>query len=321
MNRFFLTRLLFVIPCLLLLAKEASAQSQPKVEWGVYEMLTRAYSWEDRLDQAVKDFGVNPQFVLFFRDLNPQRGFPSNQVETANAHNMTPVISLEISRWGRGKDTGCLEEVADGSFDDFFRQWAENAKTCGLPLILRFGFEMNGDWFPWGSQPETFVTAWRRTHKIFKEVGCENVKWMFSPNVLWDKRTEKKDFYNYYPGAAYVDMIGLDGYNFGDHHDKWHQWQTYEDVFERTIRASVKFNKPVYLSEIGCADDKRKPAWIRDFLSKISKDDRLEGFIYFNHFNPRKGEPNWRVDSDPKTLNIFRQWVWENQASEMKSDG
>jgi len=285
-----------------------------QVRWGIYEMLTRRYSWEDRLDAAAHDFGGDPQYVLFFRDLNRNRTFPVRQVESAHARGMTPVISLEISEWGRGGDRGYLEEVAKGEFDDFFRQWAMDAKANGLRVILRFGFEMNGDWFPWGEQPKTFVIAWRRTHNIFKEVGCENVEWMFSPNVLWDKRTEKKDFYNYYPGAAYVDLVGLDGYNFGDHHSKWHKWQSYEEVFERTIRAAMKFNKPLYISEIGCADDPRKAAWIEDFLEKVSNDDRIEGFIYFNHFNPRKGEPNWRFDSDPDTLRIFREWVEDQQS-------
>jgi len=295
-------------------------ESQRHLEWGVYEMLTRRYSWEDRLDQAKKDFGAEPQYVLFFRDLNPRRAFPTERVENAHARNMTPVISLEISQWGRGKDTGFLKEVAEGAFDDFFRQWAKDAKACALPIILRFGFEMNGDWFPWGGQPKTFVIAWRRAYHIFKNAGCENIQWMFSANVLWDKRTEKKDLYNYYPGDAYVDLVGLDGYNFGDHHDKWHKWQTYEEVFERSIRACMKFNKPIYLSEIGCADDARKAAWTKDFLSKISKDKRIKGFIYFNHHNPRKEEPNWRIDSDSDSLRVFRQWVAENELRKIKED-
>lgn len=275
-------------------------------------MLTRRYSWEERLDQAEGDFGARPRYVLFFRDLNPRRVFPRVQLEQARQRRMIPVISLEISQWGRGADTGYLEEVARGEFDDFFRQWAREAKACDLPFILRFGFEMNGDWFPWGSQPKTFVVAWRRVHQIFKAQDCRNVKWMFSPNVLWDKRTPEKDLYNYYPGAAYVDMIGLDGYNFGDNHSKWHRWQGYEEVFEKTIQACQTFGKPLILSEVGCADDPRKAAWMRDFLTKVTRDARIEGFIYFNHHNPRKGEPNWRVDSDAGTLKIFREWTQAN---------
>ncbi len=159
--------------------------------------------------------------------------------------------------------------------------------------------------------------AWKRTHDIFREVGCYNVKWMFSPNVLWDKRTAKDDLYNYYPGAQYADTIGIDGYNFGYHHDKWHKWhkwQSYEQVFEKTIRACTKFNQPIWISEVGCADDRRKPVWIKDFLTKVSQDDRIEGFIYFNHYNPRKSELNWRFDSDSLTLKVFRDWAEDNVA-------
>ncbi|MCZ6673767.1 MAG: glycosyl hydrolase [Verrucomicrobia bacterium] len=303
---------LFIWGAVLASPTEWGSKGGHHVEWGVYEMLTRRYSWEDRLDQAEKDFGIRPQFVLFFRDLNTGRGFPAERVENAHAREMTPVISLEISRWGRGNDTGYLKEVTEGKFDKFFRQWAKDAKACGLAVILRFGFEMNGDWFPWGNQPESFINAWRRVYNIFKELECNNIQWMFSPNVLWAKRTAKKDLYNYYPGDAYVDVIGLDGYNFGDHYDKWHKWQTYEEVFESSIRACMKFNKPLYISEIGCADDLRKSAWIKDFLGKISKDERIKGFIYFNHFNPRKQEPNWRLDSDEDSLRIFREWAEVN---------
>lgn len=314
-NLIFAACLVMPLSEILFASRDAGDTGDRYVEWGVYEMLTRRYSWEDRLDQAEKDFGTNPQYVLFFRDLNTGRGFPTERIENAHDRGMTPVISLEISRWGRGNDTGFLQEVANGKFDEFFRQWAIDAKQCDLPVILRFGFEMNGDWFPWGSQPELFVKAWKRSHDIFKKVGCENIQWMFSPNVLWDKRTAKSDLYNYYPGEGYVDLIGIDGYNFGDHHDKWHKWQSYEEVFEKTIRACMKFNKPVYISEIGCADDRRKAVWIKDFLSKVSQDDRIEGFIYFNHYNPRKGEPNWRIDSDPLTLKLFRDWAVENSAN------
>jgi hypothetical protein len=34
---------------------------------------------------------------------------------------------------------------------------------------------MNGDWMPWGEQPEKFVKAWKRAWKIFKEEKAGNV--------------------------------------------------------------------------------------------------------------------------------------------------
>ena len=117
-----------------------------------------------------------------------------------------------------------------------------------------------------------------------------------------------------------MDLVGLDGYNFGDHHDEYHEWQSYKEVFERSIRACLKFKKPMYISEIGCADDPRKAAWIEDFLSEVSQDERIDGFIYFNHHNPRKREPNWRLDSDSKSLEIFRDWAVENETRKMRRE-
>ncbi|MCB1122657.1 MAG: hypothetical protein KJT03_13980, partial [Verrucomicrobiae bacterium] len=72
----------FLISLFLLLvagqALDSSEKAEPvthdrHVPWGVYEMLTRRYSWEERLDHAAEDFGAQPRYVLFFRDLNPRR--------------------------------------------------------------------------------------------------------------------------------------------------------------------------------------------------------------------------------------------------------
>ena len=74
-----------------------------------------------------------------------------------------------------------------------------------------------------------------KTHLIFKKAGAHNVKWMFSPNVLWGDKTFEKDILPYYPGDSLVDMVGLDGYNFGDHKSAHHKWQSYDEVFGASI--------------------------------------------------------------------------------------
>jgi len=289
--------------------KAESLALQSGKPWGFYQMLTRRWDWGEQIDQEATMLGGNPQLILFFRDLNDRRGFPKAPVAAAAERGLTPVISLEPIIWGRGKEIPYLQAIADGEYDLFFQNWANAAKTFEGELFLRFGFEMNGDWFSWGKQPELFKKTWRRIHTIFTEVGCANVKWMFSPNVIWGNMNIKDGLMAYYPGDAFVDCIGIDGYNFGDHFDKWHRWQSYNEVFETTIAACAAIGKPVYLSEVGCADDKRKAKWMKTFLENASKDERLSGFIYFHHNNPRKGEPNWRLDSDDKTLKVFQKWA------------
>lgn len=309
----------FLVSLCLLLGLLSPLVAVPRdgpLEWGFYQMLTRRADWGSQIDTEVARLGGSPRFVLFFRDMSPRRGFPSEAVRIAADRGMTPVISLEPQEWGYRGVGGYLQAIAKGEYDDYLKAWAEGARDSGVSLFLRFGFEMNGDWFSWGEQPEAFKAAWRRMHRIFSDVGAGNVKWMFSPNIIWAERTVEKDLEPYWPGGDVVDAIGLDGYNFGDHHDQWHVWQSFDEVYARTLDAVEDWGKPVYLSEIGTADDPRKADWISDFLGKVSADRRVHGFIYFQHFNPRKGEPNWRLDSDPETLKRFRAWSTQLEENE-----
>ncbi|MGZ0655046.1 glycoside hydrolase family 26 protein [Coraliomargarita sp. W4R72] len=254
----------------------------------------------------------HPQYVLFFQDLSFRRGFPLASVTVSHELGATPVISQELWEWRHrhSEDDSWLLRINRGDYDEHWRDWARDAKQFGHRVILRFGFEMNGDWFDWGQQPEAFIAAWRRIHQIVRvEAGADNVEFMFSPNVEWDVNKPLTQIELYYPGDRYVQLLGLDGYNFGDSHSEWHRWQTYESVFESSIQKMSQWPQPLYLAEIGTADDPRKSIWLQDFLNSVQNDSRVSGFIYFNHFDSRKGEPNWLLNSDLETLEVFRQWL------------
>ena len=136
---------------------------------------------------------------------------------------------------------------------------------------------------------------------------------MFSPNVEWDETRKLTAIEHYYPGDEFVELLGLDGYNFGDSHSKSHRWQTYHEIFEKSIKNMGQWKKPLILAEIGCTDDPRKAQWMKEFLDAVKADSRVEGFIYFNHFDPNKGEPNWLLNSDPETLQVFKKAMQNHQ--------
>ena len=297
------------VPSSLLRANEVA-----RPEWGVYQIHRGSANFERGIKAQAALLGTMPQYVLFFQDLGFRRGFPLEAVTICHQLGATPIISQELWEWRHRQsgDTTWLARINRGDFDAQWRDWARAAKQFEQRVILRFGFEMNGDWFDWGQQPEAFIAAWRRVHRIVRdEIGARNVEFMFSPNVEWDTYKPMTRIELYYPGEDYVQLLGLDGYNFGDEHSQWHRWQTFAEVFEASIEIMAQWPHPLYLAEVGTADGPKKASWLQDFLESVQDDSRLSGFIYFNHYDQRKGEPNWLLDSDAATLEVFRRWVQE----------
>jgi mannan endo-1,4-beta-mannosidase len=66
---------------------------------------------------------------------------------------------------------------------------------------------MNGGWFWWGNGDQAaFVALWRHMFNYFTTTkGLHNLLWNYSPNI-------GSNVTKYYPGDAYVDIVGLDGY-------------------------------------------------------------------------------------------------------------
>jgi hypothetical protein len=275
----------FALACLFSLLElhpaEGAADGQRK-QWGVYQIHRGAENFERGIREQSELLGAVPEYVLFFQDLSFRHGFPLDSAMACYALGATPVISQELWRWQHrhSNDDTWLWRISRGDFDAQWRDWARDAKLFEHRVILRFGFEMNGDWFDWGQQPEAFILAWRHVHQIVREeMEATNVEFMFSPNVEWDPSRPLTQIKRYYPGQDYVQMLGLDGYNFGDAYSQWHRWQSYAEVFEDSIEIMAQWPQPLFLAEIGSADGPRKANWLRDFLDVVHKDPRVCGFI------------------------------------------
>src|SRR5918992_877549 len=42
-----------------------------------------------------------------------------------------------------------MQRFVDGDFDDDLKRWARAARDTDIPLMVEFGTEVNGNWFPW----------------------------------------------------------------------------------------------------------------------------------------------------------------------------
>jgi len=45
-----------------------------------------------------------------------------------------------------------LKRILKGKLYEDLRSWASDARDFGSPLIVEFGAEVNGEWFPWNGK-------------------------------------------------------------------------------------------------------------------------------------------------------------------------
>lgn len=111
-------------------------------------------------------------------------------------------------------------KAAAGEYDDRWTQSLETLKSRRSgkgTTYIRFAHEFNGDWWPhrWmvtGAEASDFVTSWRRFRALQKSVFPES-KLVWCPND-GTSGANNLDVRDAWPGDQYVDVVGVDSYNW-----------------------------------------------------------------------------------------------------------
>jgi beta-mannanase len=238
--------------------------------------------------------------------------FPVNEMNTIRSHGSIPSYSWASQSIPStaNEPNFQLSDVIAGNYDSYIRKFAESAKAWGHPFFLRFNWEMNGRWFPWsegvnGNKSGEYVTAWRHVHDIFTAVGAGNATWIWCPNV--DPDNIFGNLAGQYPGDAYVDWTGLDGYNWGTNPAKPDRWRSFDQLYKSTydrITGSIAPSKPLMISEIGSTEyGGSKSAWIQDALAKIPASyPKIRGLLWFEQFDDGM---DWPVETSTSATSAF----------------
>lgn len=220
-------------------------------------------------------------------------------------------VMLSLEPWSPGgspeQPKWALSTFLRGDHDARIRDWARGLRDRGHVVYLRPMHEMNGDWYPWsgvrnGNTAADYVAAWRHIHKLFQETGATNVRWVWAPNVL--DVPQSNDLERYYPGGQYVDVLGLDGYNWGTSQPGYGGWLSFEQIYaEAYARVTALGPQPVWLTEV--ASDETggdKAQWVRDMFAALkTRYPRVAAVVWFNE----RKERDWRVTSSPASTAAF----------------
>lgn len=89
-----------------------------------------------------------------------------------------------------------------------------DAQGNPIPVLFRPWHEMNGNFFFWGEGFRTtqdYTQLWKDTIKILSEdFNVHNLIYVYAPNLV----SNRSEYLRNYPGDDYVDMLGIDVYDF-----------------------------------------------------------------------------------------------------------
>ena len=259
---------------------------------------------------TASSLGRRLDVVNFYQAWEWDTPLPVAELRAIAAGGARPEITWEPwdPRVGSTQPEYSLAGIAGGAHDAYITSWARAAAAYGGPLLLRFGHEMNGGWYPWsptanGGSAAAYLAAYRHVHDVFRDAGAGNVSWVWSPNIVQGMPTALADVY---PGPAYVDVIGVDGYNGGTDVPDMGGWRTPQQVFDPTLQELrlLAPGVPVILNETGSSEHGGdKAAWIAQLFAYLGS-TQVTGVVWFDYAT--QGQADWRLATSSASLAAAR---------------
>ncbi len=244
-----------------------------------------------------KATGTRPDVVMYYSGWFVP--FPAAFATTAANDGAVPLVQMDPDNIGPDKIS--VAKIAAGRYDGYLSQYAEAVRHYRHPVILSFGHEMNGNWYPWGyhkTSPVVFKAAWRHIVNLFRALGARNVTWLWTVNIINNARGHRIPHPDqWWPGDSYVNWVGIDGYYLKP------TWK-FAPLFGPTIADVQKLtHDPILIAETGAVPAAGQPAKIADLFAGIHQYGLL-GFVWFD--STAKSNLHFGITS-PAALAAFRK--------------
>ena len=149
-----------------------------------------------------------------------------------------------------------LDIGATGAYNQYFQTIATKLVAAGQgSSIIRLGWEFNGGWFPWAANGHaaSFVAYWQQIVDTMRSVPGANFKFEWNP-TRGDQGVG--NLADYYPGDAYVDIVGLDVYDqewasYPGAAAEWQNMLTQSYGLDWLVQFGAAHNKPISIPEWG----------------------------------------------------------------------
>lgn len=316
------------------------------VVYFVFHELQQPLYWGCALDGPVvkktllaeiESIGLKPEIILQYlhwpsRANQTTAPFPEESLNAIWDLGSLPCITWEpFYLENNQRVTVLTNDVLTGVYDAYLIAFAQAVKKWKHPVIIRFAHEMNLQQYHWGTakeqpdlkNPLNYVGMYRYVVDLFKRERVHNVLWAFCPNadsvpeVLWN------DPVMYDPGDNYIDILGMDGYNWGNTIPN-SQWRTFEEIFAVLYKklTSLYPDKPIFIFETASVKgDISQEQWIQEAI-KVCQKWEITALIWFDV----NKENDWRIHLPEAAKSAFttkpsaQEWA-EEQINQKAAKG
>jgi len=199
--------------------------------------------------------------------------------------------------------------VADGSQDAVIKAEARRLAALDLPVMLSFSHEPEADLGVEGSAAD-FAAAYRTVHDVAVAAGATNVVWVWDVEGI-ATRHWLSIYKDLWPGAADVDWIAWDPYNFAS--CKGRSWRSFQELvspFYGMLATQPFRDRPLMLGEFGTVGNvsgaHSKQAWYAGARGALAKFPAIKAAVYFDYPTP-PATCDWTSDSSSAARVAFAQ--------------
>lgn len=280
---------------------------------------------EEKLDLLYNDTKIHPQLILFYLQWQKTSDEYHSITKTLDViwnAGAVPVLTWEpMLLEGNLEKAIPYEDILEGLYDSYLHFIADEIKLWNKPLMIRFAHEMNLSRYHWGTNfsnfgpnsPEIYKKLFSYVVNFFKNKNVKNGLWVFCPNSDSIPNDNWNIPSHYYPGNEYVDILGMDGYNWDLNADlakskniDWTKsFATFEQIFNPLYQQlkQIAPDKPVFVFEMASVErpfSQKKIFWIQEAF-ETSKKWQINGLIWFQ----ANKEEDWRIGDANNFIKSF----------------
>jgi beta-mannanase len=275
----------------------AKTASQTQLQLGVYDPYMKFKRVKSKRKMAIE------HVFIAWQDFDAVD--LEERAKYARQHHRRMMVTVEpwthAANWTDGSDT-LFSEILDGAYDEDITAVCTTISGMKRKPLVRWGHEMEEvtGRYPWAQYDSVgYIAAYRYFVTQCRTIATKAL-FVWSP-------IGHAQLSGYYPGDAYVDMIGFPVWGYQQADLAWYgHTRSFQEAVKEKYDRVKKYGKPLLIAELGVSGSRKyENGWLRKLKDAAAMFPKVKALVYFNMPEPAAwpdglGKPDWRVS--PKRL-------------------